>query len=67
MGRVSGEKFRVSLLGHEGQHFSDYKSFPRLLQTDLEYRAKLAELSKAKETIYKLLRNFKGSAKHDKQ
>ena len=44
---VSSENFRVSLLVHEGQHFTDYQSFPKLRQADLEYRAKLAELSKA--------------------
>ncbi len=64
---VSSEKFRVSLLVHEGQHFADYKSFPKLKQADLEYRAKLAELSKAKETIYRLLRNFKANSKYDKK
>ncbi len=64
---ISSEHFRVSLLVHEGQHFADYKSFPKLKQADLEYRAKLAELSKAKETIYSLLENFKDNAKYDQK
>ena len=64
---VSSENFRVSLLVHEGQHFADYKSFPKLKATDLEYRAKLAELSKAKETIYSLLKHFTDNAKYDKK
>lgn len=65
---ISSENFRISLLVHEGQHFADYKSFPKLKQhADLEYRAKLAELSKAKETIYSLLRHFKDNAKYDKK
>ncbi len=55
---ISSEKFQVSYLTHEAQHFSDYDSFPLLKQADLEYRAKLAELSVAKETVYKLLKVF---------
>lgn len=55
---ISSENFQVSYLTHEGQHFADYISFPLLKQADLEYRAKLAELSAAKETVYKLLNKF---------
>ncbi|MGE0173737.1 MAG: hypothetical protein AB7T49_13150 [Oligoflexales bacterium] len=43
------EDFRCSFLTHETQHFVDYKSFPKLLQADLEYRAKLAELSSVRK------------------
>lgn len=42
--RVDGPTFKVHYLAHEAQHFADYKSFPKLEQSDLEYRAKLAEL-----------------------
>ena len=55
---ISSETFKVSYLKHEAQHFADYKSFPLLKQTDLEYRAKLTELSYAKEIIYDLISVF---------
>jgi hypothetical protein len=42
--KVGSPTFNIHYLSHEAQHFSDYKSFPRLIQTDLEYRAKLTEL-----------------------
>lgn len=52
------EKFRISYLCHEGQHFSDYKNFPKLKQTDLEYRAKLVELAKSEKSTYDLIKIF---------
>ena len=52
------ENFNVSYLTHEGQHFADYKSFPALQQTDLEYRAKLIELIKSNETTHQLIEKF---------
>lgn len=55
---ISSETFKVSYLKHEAQHFADYISFPLLKQTDLEYRAKLTELSAAKEIIYDLISVF---------
>lgn len=55
---ISSESFQVSYLAHEAQHFADYISFPLLEQPDLEYRAKLTELSVAKETVYELLSKF---------
>ncbi len=61
---LNGESFRVSYLTHEAQHFSDYKRFPKLSQTDLEYRAKLAELVAAKKTT-RLLMKFRSEAKND--
>lgn len=42
---VKSSKFAIHYLAHEAQHFLDYKQFPKLLQPDLEYRAKLVELS----------------------
>ena len=57
----------ITILAHEGQHLADYKSFPKLNPPDLEYRAKLAELSKAKEIIYSLIKSFKDKAKYDKK
>jgi len=52
------EYFLVNFLTHEAQHCSDYKTYPKLKQTDLEYRAKLAELSKAQETVYDIIGRF---------
>lgn len=59
------EEFLISYITHEGQHFSDYKVFPKLRQVDLEYRAKLAELSLAKETVFQILQKFVSNAKND--
>lgn len=61
------ESFLVSYLTHEAQHFFDYKRFPKLCQLDLEYRAKLAELSVAKRSGRKLLREFYLSANKNKE
>lgn len=55
---LESERFRVSYLTHEGQHFADYRRFPDLDQANLEYRAKLAELSLAQESLQKLLGSF---------
>jgi hypothetical protein len=40
------------------QHFADYKRFPKLEQPELEYRAKLVELSKAQKSARELLQRF---------
>ncbi|MEO8664506.1 MAG: hypothetical protein ABI462_03330 [Ignavibacteria bacterium] len=50
---LESEQFLVSYLAHESRHFADYKLFPKLKSTDLEYRAKLTELSMAKTSLYK--------------
>ena len=55
---LDSESFKVSYLAHEGQHFSDYRRFPALTQPDLEYRAKLVEISKAHSSLYDLLAAF---------
>lgn len=65
--QLDSEKFKVSYLAHEGQHFSDQNSFKYLEQTDLEYRAKLTELSFAKETLYNLISFFVSNSKNAKQ
>ena len=63
----NSERFLVSYLTHEAQHFFDYKKFPKLNQLDLEYRAKLAELGVAERSGKKLLRKFNLSAGKDKK
>jgi hypothetical protein len=55
---TTSENFKVSYLTHEAQHFADYKTYPMLTGADLEYRAKLAELVFARETLYKLFQVF---------
>ena len=59
------EGFVISYVSHEGQHFSDYKLFPKLKQADLEFRAKLTELSLANSTVYKILDKFITNSKND--
>jgi len=63
---LSSERYRVSLLAHESQHFADYPRFPKLAQTDLEYRAKLTELALAHDAQSDLLARFSSSAKRDR-
>jgi len=55
---LNSENFRISYLAHEGRHFGDYKIFPKLSGADLEYRAKLTELSLLNETMFKVLKHF---------
>jgi hypothetical protein len=42
--KMGSEKFKISFLAHEAQHFDDYDVFPNLAPTDLEFRAKLVEI-----------------------
>jgi hypothetical protein len=42
---LDDEVFSVRFLGHEAQHFADKRRFPGLESWELEYRAKLVELS----------------------
>ncbi|MES2069190.1 MAG: hypothetical protein V4488_02500 [Pseudomonadota bacterium] len=58
----SSERFLVSYLGHEGQHFADYQNFPKLEQAELEYRAKLTELALSKNETRALLLQFARTA-----
>jgi hypothetical protein len=60
------ENYRVSLLAHEAQHFSDNGRYPKLSSADLEYRAKLVELILADRTQRELLEKFKGEAARDR-
>ncbi|HEY8210349.1 MAG TPA: hypothetical protein VIG99_22850 [Myxococcaceae bacterium] len=55
---VASENFQVSYLAHEAQHFADNRDFPKLEQPELEYRAKLAELSLARDTARTLVQTF---------
>src|SRR5258706_3608996 len=64
--QLDGEEYRVSLLAHEAQHFSDRTRYPQLAAADLEYRAKLTELILARETQRALLEKFATEAKRDR-
>ena len=55
---MSSEEFLISYLAHEGRHFGDYKLFPNLKSSDLEYRAKLTELALAKTTLQETISFF---------
>jgi len=59
---LTSESYRISLLAHESQHFSDYRRYPKLAPTDLEYRAKLVELMLAHDTQRALLNKFSAEA-----
>lgn len=63
---LDSEAYRVSLLAHEAQHFSDYGRYPKLASPDLEYRAKLVELILADTTQRKLLEHFEQRAAPDR-
>lgn len=64
---LQSENFLVKYLAHEGRHFSDMNTFPKLSSTDLEYRAKLTELSMAKKELYNLINFFLKNANYDSQ
>lgn len=62
---IESENFLVSYVAHESQHFVDLANYPNLKQVDLEYRAKLCELSLAENSVYSLLGKFNGFKKDD--
>lgn len=64
---LSSERFLISYLAHEGRHFEDYKLFPKLKSADLEYRAKLTELSMARTSLYSLIDFFIDNANFDSE
>lgn len=64
---LNSEKFRISYLAHESRHFADYKLLPDLTSADLEYRAKLMELSMAQTTLYQLIDFFIANGKKDSE
>lgn len=64
---ISSENFLVSYLAHESRHFSDYKLFPKLSGADLEYRAKLTELSLAKKSLFDIINFFINNANYESE
>lgn len=65
-GDLDSDRFRASLLGHETQHFADYKHFPNLEPWELEYRAKFTEVWTARSTLADRLASFAASQSDDK-
>ena len=61
----NNERFRVSILGHEGRHISDQKLYGKMDSWIREYRAKLTELLLAEKTFWNLLNGFKNEAQDD--
>lgn len=66
-GKLTSDRFRASLLGHETQHFADLKRFPKLEPWELEYRAKFTEAWMARSTLAELLARFAASRSDDKE
>jgi hypothetical protein len=64
---LDSEAFKVSYLAHEGQHFSDYRQFPGMPQPELEYRAKLVEISQAQSTLFDLLAAFEANGSDSRE
>jgi hypothetical protein len=64
---LKSEDFLISYLCHEGRHFMDYKLFPRLTSADLEYRAKLTELSLLKEELIETIELFINNANYESE
>jgi hypothetical protein len=62
---LEAEEFRVTFLGHEGQHFADKVKFKDLQSWELEYRAKLTELAEADATRSRVLGKFIGDQGDD--
>lgn len=64
--KVDSPTFIAHYLSHEAQHFADYKTYPKLKQADLEYRAKLTELAVSRNP-QKLITKLENEAKDDKR
>jgi hypothetical protein len=64
---LESEDFQISFLAHEGQHFTDYKLFSKLSSADLEYRAKLIELSMAKKSLFNIIASFIANANYESE
>lgn len=62
---LNSEAFRVHWLKHETRHLVDFREFPGLSETEMEYRAKLTELAFAGSQVSGLLRQFANSGVAD--
>lgn len=59
---MESENFKISYLAHEARHFQDKQKWPEMSDADLEYRAKLTELSLAKKSTHNLIEFFISNA-----
>ena len=59
---LDSERFKLSFLKHETRHYADFKLYPELQASDLEYRGKLTELAFSEERTYGLLAYFHNAA-----
>jgi hypothetical protein len=62
---LTDENFKINLLAHESQHFSDKKQYKVILGWRLEYRAKLVELAYAVNTRASIIDNFSSNQGDD--
>lgn len=56
------ENFAISYLKHEARHLVDLQKFPDMQPVELEYRAKLTELSYAHSSLKRILDDFRVKA-----
>lgn len=64
---LAGEDFQINFLAHEARHYADYQRFPGLEVPELEFRAKLTELSKASTTLIKTISRFEADQSDDRE
>jgi hypothetical protein len=55
---LESDAFRKSWLKHETRHLADFREFPGLAESDMEYRAKLTELAFAGSDAVSMLQRF---------
>lgn len=63
---LAGEDFQINFLAHESRHYADYQRFPGLEGPELEFRAKLTELSKAQTSLLETLGRFEADQSDDR-
>lgn len=56
---TAAEDFAVSYLKHEARHLVDLQKYPDMQPVELEYRAKLTELSYAHSSLQRILDDFR--------
>lgn len=62
---LNDERFQVSFLAHESQHYCDFAIFPDLKGWELEYRAKLVELALTEDSSDRLIKRFEANQSND--
>jgi hypothetical protein len=62
----TSESFLAHYLKHESQHYIDNNRYPKLSESDLEYRAKLIELIYATQSLFPTMDKFINQANYDR-